>query len=275
MQTNNVFSAGRFGGYMRKHLVDNFRLYGLSAIVLSVLLLFMLIISMSYNMRTTPVLSALVPVFFIGMFVTGLIFTSLCFSELGNKPQGIDYLLFPASQLEKFVSTLFVSTLGFLLIYHIAFYLAYLGMDAVVLMRRGVHIVNDLNAYLRDEPWLYTYYGWFIAQAIMLLGAAYFQKYSFIKTIFALILFIASLYFVNTLFAYLFFGQRLAEWNHHFPFVGINVVLGNIPSEGTHAAHKFLMLPSSLRDGLLFIAKYLLAPMLWALAYMRLRDKEM
>ena len=275
MQTNNVFSAGRFGLYMRKHLIDNYRIYGMSIIVLTVLLLVMLVFSLSDNFDGRMSVGGLIPVFFIGMFMTGLIFTSLSFSELANKPHGIDYLLFPASQLEKYLSTLLVTTVGFLLIYHFAFYLAFLGIDAMVARRTGQHIQNDLAEVFREGHLVYFYYAWFATQAIMLLGAIYFQKYSFIKTVFLFMIFLLSLYLLNTIFSYLFFGSHMVKWNNHFPFVGVNVMLDGSPSPDVSRTHKFLMLPSTMRDGLLFFGKYLFTPMLWTLSYMRLRDKEM
>jgi hypothetical protein len=275
MQINNVFSAGRFGGYLRKHLIDNYRIYGMSIIVLAVLLLITLLLNLSDNFRVQPAISRLMPLYFIGMFLTGLIFTSLSFRELAGKPQGIDYLLFPASQLEKYLSTLLVTTVGFQLIYHFAFYLAYLGMDAILVSTTGTHIKNDIDQSLKYEAIPYFYYAWFFSQAVMLLGAIYFQKYSFIKTIFLFAVFLLSLYLLNTVFSYIFFGQRMVKWNSHFPFVGINITLGAAPADDVLRTHKFLMLPSSMRDGLLFFGKYLVTPMLWALAYMRLRDKEM
>jgi hypothetical protein len=275
MQTNNVFSAGRFGLYIRKHLVDNYRIYGMSIIVLTVLLLIMLLLNLSDNFRVEPAMTRLIPLYFIGMFMTGLIFTSLSFSELANKPQGIDYLLFPASQLEKYFSTLLVTTIGFQLIYHLAFYLAYLGIDAILVLHKGQHMKNDLYEAFSHGPLVYFYYIWFFAQAVMLLGAIYFQKYSFIKTVFLFAIFILSLYFLNTAFSYIFFGMRMVGWNGQFPFVGVNVMLGEHPSQYAPQIHKFLMLPSSVRDGLLFFAKYLVTPILWTLAYMRLRDREM
>lgn len=275
MQANNIFSAGRFGGYMRKHLIDNYRLYGMSVIVLTVLLLVILLLNLSDNFRVHPSLSNLMPLYFIGLFLTGLIFTSLSFRELSNKPQGIDYLLFPASQLEKYLSTLLVTTVGFLLIYHLAFYLAYLGLDVILVSNTGIHIKNDLSNEFTKEAMPYFYYAWFITQAFMLLGSIYFQKYSFIKTVFLFAIFMLSLYCINTLFAYLFFGHRLPKWNAHFPFVGINVALGERPSQFEPQTHKFLMLPSNVRDVFLFFGKYMVTPMIWALAYMRLRDKEM
>lgn len=275
MQTNNVFSAGRFGLYMRKHLVDNYRIYGMSVIVLTVLLLIMLLLNLSDNFRVQPAMGRLIPLYFIGMFMTGFIFTSLSFSELANKPQGIDYLLFPASQLEKYLSTLLVTTIGFQLIYHFAFYLAYLGIDAIVVSHSGQHMKNDLGDAFSDGPLVYFYYAWFFGQAVMLLGAIYFQKYTLIKTVFLFTIFLLCLYFLNMLFSYGFFGSRMVGWNAHFPFVGINVMLGEHPSEYAPQTHKFLMLPSSVGDGLLFFAKYLVTPMLWTLGYLRLRDKEM
>lgn len=275
MQTNNVFSAGRFGLYMRKHLVDNYRIYGMSAIVLTVLLLIMLLLNLSDNFRVQPAIGRLIPLYFIGMFMTGFIFTSLSFSELANKPQGIDYLLFPASQLEKYLSTLLVTTLGFQLIYHFAFYLAYLGIDAIVVSHSGQHMKNDLGEAFGHGSLVYIYYAWFFGQAVMLLGAIYFQKYTLIKTVFLFTIFLLCLYFLNMLFSYGFFGSRMVGWNAHFPFVGINVMLGEHPSEYAPQTHKFLMLPSSVGDGLLFFAKYLVTPMLWTLGYLRLRDKEM
>jgi hypothetical protein len=275
MQANNVFSAARFGGYMRKQMIDNYRIYGMSIVVLAVLLLITILLNLSDNFRVQPSMSRLIPLYFIGMFLTGLVFTSLSFRELAGKPQGIDYLLFPASKLEKYLSTLLITTVGFLLIYHFAFYLAYVGMDAILASSTGVHMKNDLDESFKHEAMPYFYYAWFMAQAIMLLGAIYFQKYSFIKTIFFFMVFLLSLYFLNTVFSYLFFGSRMAKWNNHFPFVGVNVMLDVSPSPDVSRTHKFLMLPSAMRDGLLFFGKYLLTPMLWTLSYMRLRDKEM
>lgn len=269
MQTNNVFSPARFGLYMRKHLMDNYRLYAMSVIVLAVLSLILLLVSSTDNFSITA--SGLVPIFFIMLFITGLIFTSLSFGELGNKPQGIDYLLFPASQLEKFISTLLVTTVGFLLVYHLAFYIAYLVMDAIVFTRKGVHIVNDLRNYMHDTPAYYWYYVWFIAQGFMLMGAVYFQKYSFIKTLFLLTVFLGALYLINSVFVFIFFGGQMRAWYEHAPFIGVNTLHGVTKED---PGNTMLIIPETLQKIFLFIAKYLLPPMLWTLAYVRLRDKE-
>lgn len=275
MQVNNVFSAGRFGLYLRKHLIDNYRIYGMSVIVLTVLLLIAVLFNLDGNFRYNPRIGQLLPLYFIGMFITGLIFTSLSFSELASKPQGIDYLLFPASQLEKFLSTMLMTTAGFLVLYHIAFYFTYLGIDMIMVQRTGQHLANDLSEVLRDTHIFYFYHVWFVLQAVMLLGAIYFQKYTFIKTVFFFAIFLFALYFLNGLFAKIFFGDRMSEWTAHFPFIGVNIRLGEeLPALGPQP-FRMLILPKVASNSLLFFAKYLVTPILWSIAYMRLRDKEM
>ncbi|MBW8688121.1 hypothetical protein [Chitinophaga rhizophila] len=269
MQTNNIFSAVRFGLYMRKHLLDNYRMYGMSVIVLAVLSLVILLISSTDNFSVTT--SGILPVFFIGMYITGLIFTSLSFRELGSKQQGIDYLLFPASHLEKFVTTLLITTIGFLVIYHLAFYCSYQILDFIYYTKRNAHIHNDLAHYMRETPWEYIYFGWFAAQGFMLLGAIYFQRYSFIKVIFLLPIFLFLLYLFNSVFAIIFFGGKLHAWYTHAPFVGVQVMTGN-GDENT--IFDFLIIPEKLQHIFLFMFKYLLPPILWTLAFARLRDKE-
>jgi hypothetical protein len=199
----------------------------------------------------------------------------MSFNELGNKSRGIDYLLFPASHLEKFLSTLIVTTIGFLLVYHLAFYLAAMAADAIMTVRTGHHMENDLFVDAKRNGWGYFYYAWFIMQAIFLLGAVYFHKYSFIKTMFCLFVFVLVLYMINAGFVNVFFNKHLVDWRSHFPFIGINVILENTASEYTPSTHKFLMLPTGVRDVLLFGGKYLAVPVLWTLAFFRLRDKEM
>jgi hypothetical protein len=100
MQVNNILSANRFGAYFKKHLVDNYRLYLLSLIVLTGILLLSLLFILLTEVNINSY-SDLLPFYLIGLYAAGLIFTSKSFNELGNKPQGIDYLLLPASHLEN------------------------------------------------------------------------------------------------------------------------------------------------------------------------------
>lgn len=274
MQANDILSTGRFGAYFKKHLIDNFRFYGMSLIVLAGVML-LLLITFFLTDGNVRRYSDLVPFYLIGLFLAGGIFTSMSFAELGSKPRGIDFLLFPASHLEKFLSTLLVTTVGFLLLYHAAFYLAAVMGDAISFARYGKHISNDLVEYTARNKWWYGYYFWFVMQAIFLLGAIYSQKYSFIKTMFFFMLFIGGLYLLNSVFAFIFFGNHMSKWNEHAPFIGVSIVPGKMDGTRDFMPHRFLVLPQKYIDILLFTGKYLVAPCLWVIAYFRLRDKEM
>ena len=272
MQANNILSAGRFSAYLKKHLVDNYRFYGMAVVVITGLALLLLTFAGMVNANFSSY-SDLLPMYFIGLYVTGLIFTSMSFNELGNKPRGIDYLLLPASHLEKFLTTLLITTIGFLIVYHFAFFLAAKVLDIIVSIRSGRHIKNDLFEFSHHNMWQLNYYFWIIAQSVFFLGAVYFHKYSFIKTTFWVILFCVFLYLVNGLFVQIFFHGKMADWRAHIPFVGLGLSVPPVDDPIIHR-QEFIMLPKGMSDVFVFIGEYLIAPMLWTVAYFRLRDKE-
>lgn len=277
MQANNILSAGRFGAYLKKHLVDNYRFYLMSIVVVTGLLLLLLIFAGIADVHFSHY-SDLLPFYLIGLYIPGLIFTSMSFNELGNKPRGIDYLLLPASHLEKFLTTFLITTIGFLLVYHLAFFLAAKVLDTIISIRTGVHMQDDLTSRFNPDERMWSCYFWVIAQSVFLLGAVYFHKYSLIKTAFFFIVFMLALYLIHALFAQIFFHKYMDDWRTHFPFIGVNIDQGVHPtvrvSGEIYHNHVMLMLPEKIRDVLLFMVKYLLAPMLWTVAYFRLRDKE-
>src|SRR4051812_8111584 len=204
MQANNILSANRFGAYFKKHLVDNYRFYLLSLIVLTGILLLALLFVLFTGININSY-SDLLPSYLIGLYLAGLLFTSKSFNELGNKPQGIDYLLLPASHLEKFLTTLLITTIGFLIVYHAAFFLAVKAFDILNSIRRGHRLVNDIAEYTKLDPWYYYYYGCMISQALILLGTVYFHKYSLIKTTFSFIVFGIFLFLLNAVFTAIIF----------------------------------------------------------------------
>jgi hypothetical protein len=277
MQVNNTLSVSRFGAYFKKHLVDNYRFYLMSVVVLAGLLLLLLAFA-GIDKAPFSKYSDLLPFYLIGLYVVGFIFTSMSFSELGNKSRGIDYLMLPASNFEKFLVTLLITTIGFLLVYHLAFFLAAKIMAGIMAMSTGKHLENDLNHY-SDRYLLYlNAYLWVIAQSIFFLGAVYFHKYSLIKTGFFFILFVLFLYLIHTVFVQILFHKQITDWREHFPFIGINTITtGTYTIEGDPVIHHnrvMLSLTEKPRNVFLFIGKYLVAPMLWTVAYFRLRDKE-
>lgn len=274
MHANNILSLPRFGAYFKKHFIDNLRFYFLSVVVLGTLMLLLLLI-VALNDSNYTQYSDIMPFYMIGLYGTGLIFTSLSFGELANKPQGIDYLMLPASHLEKFLTTLLVTIVGFMIVYHVAFFAAVKVLDTITALREHGHLENDLSTFSGKDTWHRNYFVWFVVQSILMLGAVYFPKFSFIKTAFCLILFVLGLYFINAIFAQLFFHSVMPDWRQQFPFAGVFVIAPQDPPpvNDMQVYHRMLVLPGKMIDQLL-LSRYFVPPMLWTIAYFRLRDKE-
>lgn len=274
MHTNNVFNLNRFGLYVRKHLVDNYRLYGMSMVVLFVLVL--LVIAISYFAKgALDKYTDMLPLYCIGILFSGMIFTSASFSEFSNKPAGVNYLMLPASHFEKFLTVFLFTTIGFLVVYHLVFYGVYLWLDAMTFSHTQRYMENDLDSDRGITKTLafYSCFVWFLLHSIFLLGAIYFEKYSFLKTIFLLIAFLLGLFLINALFLKLFFGSELQAWNNHVP-----MLLVAIKKEAAHNANNYrdtlVFLPQQMQHIFSFAGLYLVIPFFWVVAYFRLKDKE-
>jgi hypothetical protein len=270
MQTSNVFHAPRFGAYFKKHVVDNLRLYLMSLVVLVGILIALGLFGILTNGREVINPALLLPFYSILLFGAGLIFTGFSFIQLGDKPRGIDYLLLPASHLEKFLTTLLITTVGFLLVYHIAFGAATFIGVGIVSLSKEKHVYNESYTDLGHDLTI-IYHWWFMCQAIILLGSAYFPKYSIVKTLFALFIAILLVAAVNAAFMNILFFGHLAHWAASAPFFGVAVT--DQPLVESHRSI-FLESPKWLLNPLYFAWRFILPPALWVLAYFRLKDKE-
>ncbi|WP_147319937.1 hypothetical protein [Chitinophaga silvisoli] len=272
MQTSNVFHAPRFGAYFKKHIVDNLRLYLMSMVVLvGVLIAIGLIGVFTTSKREIIDANFVFPFYGILLFGAGLIFAGFSFIQLGDKSRGIDYLLLPASHLEKFLTTLLITTVGFLLVYHIAFSAATFIGAGIVSLSRGKHTINGYFPDDLKNDMTQLYHWWFMAQGIILLGSAYFPKYSVIKTLFAVFIIVLLIGIVNIAFMSILFHGHLMHWAASAPFFGVAIV--EHQQVETYRS-VFLESPKWMRDVLYFFWRFILPPALWVLAYFRLKDKE-
>ncbi|MET6999946.1 hypothetical protein [Chitinophaga defluvii] len=275
MHTNNVFNLNRFGLYIRKHLVDNYRLYGMSMVVLFVLVL-VVMVTTYFTRGTINKITDILPMYCIGILFSGMIFTSASFSEFANKPKGVNYLMLPASHFEKFLTVFLFTTIGFLVIYHIVFYGVYLWMDAIAFSRTQKHMLNDLasDRGITKTLAFYSCFVWFLLHSIFLLGATCFEKSSFLKTIFLLVIVLFLLYLINTLFLELFFGSKLQAWNHHVPMLLVALKKERTTSGMGYSFDTLVFLPKQMQHIFAFAGTYLIIPFLWVVAYFRLKEKE-
>ncbi|HWV64984.1 hypothetical protein [Chitinophaga sp.] len=270
MQPNNVFNAHRMQLYLQKHFTDHYRFYGMGMLTIFGLMTGIGVLMVTVGRDPFHELSNMVPFYYIGLFFGGTLFTSRAFNELGSKEKGVDFLMLPASQFEKFITLFLISSLGFFIAYHISCYLSFMIVEKVQKAATGLPIAKDYLFLDHPKEKVYIYYGYFILQAAFLLGATYFHKYSFIKTVLSIFVFAFALWLINCVIVTLIFGFGNEFWKRSVPFLLVSKLEG-----GPVAWHTTLyLIPKWLQDTYLFTIKFVIAPVLWTIAYFRLKDQE-
>lgn len=124
-------------------------------------------------------------VFFIAaLFAWGTIATSECFKDLHGRGTNTAFLLLPASALEKTASRLLLHTVGlvaYLLVFTTLLSFVLEGINALWIGER-----RDFFSPLDGVGWSLLPH-FLVAQALFFVGAAWFRKVWFIKTIGAVI----------------------------------------------------------------------------------------
>lgn len=269
MQPNNFFTLHRMQLYLQKHFTDHFRFY-----LISMLALFGLMtvgpLLLIYPHTPIYALHEVAPFYYVGLFFGGMLFTSRFFNELGSKEKGVDFLMLPASQFEKFITIFLVSTVGFLLCYHISCFLSFKIINSAQTALLGKPIEMDYQFLHDPVEKKYIYYIYFILQAAFLLGATYFHKYSFVKTVLSIFIFLFALWIVHCIIISLVFGFQGEFWKRSIPFTMVAKQEGGPSSWHTTA----YLIPHWLQETYLFIVRFVMAPVLWTIAYFRLKDQE-
>lgn len=269
MQANNVFNLQRMQLYLQKHLADQLRFYLMGTLaVLGLAAAFGILMPLAHTEIFQT--SNIVPFYYIGLFAGGLLFTSRSFNELAHKEKGMDYLLLPASQFEKFLTTFLISTIGFFVFYHISCYLAINIFEKVQMAMIDRPIRRDYQFLSDPDEKAYFYYAYFVLQSIFLFGATCFHKYSFIKTLLCIFIFLFGLYVINCILVTVLFGWQGEFWKRSVPFFMVAKLEGGPVSWHTTT----YVIPRWLSDTYLFIVRFILAPVFWTLAYFRLKDQE-
>jgi len=119
----------------------------------------------------------------------GLLFSSHIFNELHSKEKAFQFLLLPASSIEKFLSAWFTTSVVYTLFSILALILLSMVMEGFIVYKTaiwsGFTVFNPFGSqFLRGVIFL------IISQSIFLLGGIYFKSYHFVKTLFSLLIFL-------------------------------------------------------------------------------------
>lgn len=144
--------------------------------------------------------------YYWGLLAVGCLFSSTIFAEFGSKAQGIAWLGLPASALEKLLCGLLFSMIMCFVGYTLVFYLVdiplvKIGNELIASQHRvwpggypvAPEVVWKLMSGLPgnniDSELHFVLVMYFILQGLFALGSVYFERYAFIKTVIAFLLF--------------------------------------------------------------------------------------
>jgi hypothetical protein len=180
---NKYFDFNRLFHVMNRQYRLNQQTLWIATGALGGLLLVTYVLRIVFGFAVTP--EHLIATAFPFIFLGGFLFSTLIYSELQNPGKSCFYLLLPASNAEKFISAWILSSPAFVI-----FSSAILWSVSLVLFYLQAVVLNTdfqvLNLWHHEIPGLYLKY--LIIQPVFLLGALYFKRKNFLKTILSMFL---------------------------------------------------------------------------------------
>ncbi len=256
MQTDKFFNFRRFWLLLKNDFLGNYRS---SLIAIGAVFGVLLFINVSSSSSSSDWDFHLV-FYPLTLFIGGFIVTSMAFTELHHKQKSYAYVTLPASQFEKFLSKFLLTSIGYVLISAVLYYL------------------YSLIAILISMPFFSRYHGAFdmfhpviiktmliylVTQSVFMFGAVYFKSHNFIKTILSLY----ALSLVLSLFSMLLARILFGDFFHGAPFSfsGMESVEFQYFAESTGRI--------IARVAEIFFWAFM-APLFWVLSYLRLSETE-
>ncbi|WP_342329101.1 hypothetical protein [Pedobacter sp. FW305-3-2-15-E-R2A2] len=257
---NNTFSFRRFSLLFSKHTTEYYKTYLLSVAVLLGLLA--AILGFSSYVSGGPIHEkAQLAIFWVFLLSAGSIFTSMVFSDFGDKRKSISMLTLPVSHFEKYLVAWLYSFVIFQLIFLVSFY----AVDYLVLLignsgeSQGLKIMNVFSA---EEDYKLVFLFYAILHSLAFLGAIFFEKIHFIKTAFVVLLLCLLAVLVNQPIADALFDVKLEKV---VPFVSIGIQEGG---------HYYQISPLPSIEPVMFGLSLACIGLLWIGAYFKLKEKE-
>jgi hypothetical protein len=190
-------------------------------------------------------LNFFVVVFFLG----GFILTSNIFSELHTPQKSYFYLTLPVSTAEKLVGSWILTSPIYVIVFSVVAYLIYL--IPTMMVGDAYPVPSFFN-----EDFFRIIATYMVIQTIFFLGAAYFRKYNFLKTVLSVFLLqIAIGLYAGLIFWLLFNGNKIND--RDIMHTGFESFVENTVPQ---IAHIFFW--------------YILGPFLLVVSYFSLKERE-
>ncbi len=259
MKTTNIISPNRLLYLLKRDILSNINttliVFGAATAVI-----YLISVIMAYN--SAPSGQLYFSLFTNLLFAGGFIVTSMVFKEMHRKETAQNYLLLPASNFEKFFSRLLISTIGFALITVVGVtVISYLseGVNSLIFKRHNV----IFNPFTKTVWLLMAHY--LVAQSIFFLGAVFFRRYHFIKTINVIFLIQLSLSIIAVLFI------RIIFFDFFDGFFGLNEISFQIQWDALKINPVTIKVLFTTGKILYWLVP---APLFWTISYFRLKEAE-
>ena len=255
MKTDN-FNLKRLQYFIYRQTVLNIHSVIISAgSIFGVLLLYTIIVS-----NFSPFQVAKIPGFHIWIFfIAGFIFTGKIFSELHDPLKGYFYLTLPVSNLERLIGSWLLSSPLYIIGYGTFTFLMISLAGAITDSPVTVSSFFDI-AYLE---YISTF---LVLQTVFFLGACYFRKNIFSKTLLSVFLFFLSIGILTFIFAYfLFFSSEKTDFTGNFQFF--------LYSENNN--NYMFSIQNKFIDIVTFLFWYILGPFMLLVSYFKLKERQL
>jgi hypothetical protein len=261
------FSFKRLWLLIKKQAAENLRLYLLFStallLVLSLVLIFSRFTSSGLYSEETIYI-----IYTFGLLIAGAIFASFSFQQLSSRDKAIYFLAFPASTSEKLTAALFfnlvVLPLTYTFIYFIVKSLFWVYLESVANTNPELLRISYINwneprrGFMEAFP--YFFYAFFAIQGFYIMGSVYFTRFGFIKTtIVGIILIFLFVWYINEVVQDNFEGFQ--------PSLSIR----KFQSDGQMRVFE---LGDTAKDIVLYVVRFIWAPVFWLVTYFRLKETE-
>ncbi|WP_276090061.1 hypothetical protein [Pedobacter sp. JY14-1] len=257
---NSFFNSGRFLKLFAKHTLEHYRVYLMALVVVGgILLVSMLYISYVEDHKfSTETQFAFFLVFYL---LSGTLFTSTVFSEMGDRRRAAGVLTLPVSGMERYL----VAWIYSFVVFQVVFLLCFYAVDFGVLTLRGLDPVADgqlLNVF-SEKAYTNTFVVYGILHSIVFLGAISFQRLHFIKTAFAFAVFALVMVVLNSMMLNVMVPEQLSAVSPFGTLQFREIESGQIYAIGQDG-------PTLLVNGSMTV----IVMILWIAAYFKLQEKE-
>ena len=260
-------TINRIGLFVRKDLVESLR-SSIIAVLAVAGVVFVVYVGAAIFERVgvpigsieTDAANGFDTIFSIIIYAGGLLISSRAFRESHDNARNHEWFMLPASIEEKFTARLLLTSVGFVVVVSVTLFLTSALAAATSQIATRINF-GVFNPFSREA--LLVILNYFVVQSIFLLGATYFKRHHFIRTMLALVVFMIG---------FSLFAGVVLRLVYHPYFTGM------IP---TPAFDQFAIgLERMERAGrtLKVVGEIIywavIAPFCWFIAYLRLRETE-